>query len=357
MIHSQWGCGVFLVLLLAIPPTVCAQEPTSPSLKIAGFGDFNFSATDEQGSTSGFKEGQFVLQFSSALSQKVNFFGETSLTARADAGTGTPPAPGFNTEVERVIIRFDQSDYFKISFGRYHTPINWWNTTFHHGRWLQTTVDRPEMIRFGGQFIPVHFVGGLIEGLLPAYGLNVHYNLGVGNGRASIVSRAGDAGDINSSRAGLINLFVKPDRLFGLQAGGSFYRDRITLASGREFHEWIAAGHIVWQRENPEVIAEIAQVNHRELGSANTFDSLAYYIQIAYRLPWFEELWKPYYRFEYIHPGTDPVLQGVPSLRGSVVGMRYDISHFAALKAEYRNQRRPGGPRVNGGFGQVSFTF
>src|SRR5207253_7321460 len=163
--------------------------------------DFNFAATDQHGAKSGFNEGQFILHLSSALSSKVSYFGELSFTARADAGMGSPPAPGFNVEVERSIIRFDQSDKLKISFGRYHTPINYWNTAFHHGQWLQTTVNRPEMTQFGGKFIPVHFVGALVEGALPSGGLNLHYNVGVGNGRGSVISRGGDAGDINNHRA------------------------------------------------------------------------------------------------------------------------------------------------------------
>ena len=79
--------------------------------------DFNFSATDQRGTKSGFNEGQFTLHTASALSKKVTVFGELTLTARPDAGTGTPPAPGFNAEVERIVIRYDQSDYFKVSFG------------------------------------------------------------------------------------------------------------------------------------------------------------------------------------------------------------------------------------------------
>ena len=115
-------------------------ESTFPTFKIAGFSDFDFGATDQRGTKSGFNEGQFVLHINSNLSQKVTFLGELSLTARTDAGTGSPPATGFNVEVERSIIRYDLNDYFKVSFGRYHTPINYWNTEFHHGQWLQTTV-------------------------------------------------------------------------------------------------------------------------------------------------------------------------------------------------------------------------
>ena len=341
-----------------LPRGMDQTAPAAPSFKLAGFSDFNFSAADQRGSKSGFTEGQFVLHASSALSGRVNVFSELSFSARSDAGAGTPSATGFNAEVERVIVRFDQSDYFKVSFGRFHTPVNWWNTTFHHGQWLQTTVSRPEMTQFGGRFIPVHFVGGLVEGAMPAGGLNLNYNFGLGNGRGSVISRAGDAGDINNNRAWVVNLFVKPDRLFGLQTGGSVYKDKIAVA-GRAFDEWITAGHVVWQKENPEFIAEFANINHSELGRSGSYNSQAYYIQVGYRLPWAERLWKPYYRFEYIHiPVGDVAFTGVPDLAASVVGMRYDITSFAAIKAEYRNQRRaPGVPRINGGFLQTSFTF
>jgi hypothetical protein len=340
--------------------TAPAGEPsTYPSLKIAGFSDFDFVATDQHGVKSGFNEGQFVLHLNSNLSQKVTVLGELSLTARTDAGTGTPPAAGFNVEVERSIIRFEENDYFKISFGRYHTPINYWNTEFHHGQWLQTTVSRPEMVQFGGKFIPVHFVGALVEGAVPAGGLNVNYNVGLGNGRGTIISRAGDFGDNNNSRAWLVNLFAKPNHPFGLQFGASVYRDKITPAAGLNAREWIQSGHIVWQKENPEFIAEFANITHETIaGRPSTFNSQAWYVQVGYRLPGIAVLWKPYYRFEYIHiPKSDPIFSGVPGLAGSVAGIRYDISSFAALKLEYRNQWRPDQSRVNGIFAQTSFTF
>ena len=213
------------------------------------------------------------------------------------------------------------------------------------------------MTQFGGRFVPVHFIGGLVEGALPTGGLHLNYNAGLGNGRGSVISRGGDAGDINNNRAWLVNLFVKPDRFFGLQAGGSAYHDKISLGA-RSFDEWITSGHIVWHKENPELVAEIANVNHSEVGRPGAYNSLAYYIQLGYRLPGAAQLWKPYYRFEYIHiPGSDAVFAGVPSLAGSTVGLRYDITSFAAIKAEYRNQRRPGLPRINGAFLQTSFTF
>jgi hypothetical protein len=330
-----------------------------PSLKITGFGDVDYSATRRPEGSRGFTLGQFVLHMASELSPRVTFFGELSFSARADAGTGSPAAAGFNTEVERMMVRFDHSDRLKVSFGRYHTPINWWNTAFHHGQWLQTTIARPEMIQFGGRFLPVHFVGGLVEGTMPAGGWHVGYQAGVGNGRGSVISRAGDAGDINGNRAVLLNLFSKPDRAYGLQFGGSLYVDDVTVANSRDFGERIVAAHVAWQKEDPEFIAEVAGVRHRETLATSATWSHAFYIQTAYRLPSFGRLWKPYYRFEHIGVNSgDAVFQGVPNLDGSTLGVRYDLSLYAAVKGEYRTWRRGEGlPRNHGGFFQMCFTF
>src|SRR5262245_52916392 len=84
-----------------------------PTFRLAGFGDVNFAATKHVEGPRGFSLGQFVLHMTSELSPRVTFFGELSFTARNDAGIGTPPATGFNAEVERMIIRFDRNDQSK----------------------------------------------------------------------------------------------------------------------------------------------------------------------------------------------------------------------------------------------------
>ena len=340
-------------------PPSGAPATEYPALRISGFGNIDFAAQNKSEGARGFSEGQFVLHMASALSPRVNFFGELSFSPRADAGTGSPAATGFNAEVERAIIRFDHSDQLKVSFGRYHTPINWWNTAFHHGQWLQTTISRPEMTQFGGRFIPVHFVGALVEGSVPASGWNIGYQAGIGNGRGNVISRGGDAGDNNARPAYVVNVFAKPDRAFGLQVGGSMYVDRVSLSTLPEFSERITAAHLVWQREDPEVIAEVAQVHHEQVGATLAASSLAYYVQTAYRLPGDAHLWKPYFRFEHIDiDAADPVFIGVPRLDGTTIGVRYDISTYAAIKTEARARRRvEGQPSANGWFLQICFTF
>ena len=333
-------------------------ETSYPTFKLSGFSDIAFSASDKPGTHSGFSEGQFVLHISSALSSRVFYFAELSATARTDAGTGTPEAPGFNFEVERTIIRYDQSDHFKLSFGRYHTPISYWNTEFHHGAWLQTTASRPEMVGFGGDFIPIHFVGAQAEGAFSAGGLNLNYNVGLGNGRSSVLSRAGDWGAVNDKKAWLATVFIKPDFLYGLQLGGSVYRDKIDAIGIPEAYEWIESAHLVWAKEKPEFISEFFNVSHQRPGSSVVTNSQAWYAQVAYRLP-MAQLWKPYYRYEYIHvPESDVVFRGLNlDFTGSTLGVRYDVSSFAAFKFEWRNQNIPGVNNINLFWAQTDFTF
>jgi hypothetical protein len=120
----------------------------------------------------------------------------------------------------------------------------------------------------------------------------------------------------------------------------------------------------VWTKEHPEFLAEFANVHHRDEVTSQTYNTPAFYVQLGYRLPWQENKWKPYYRFEYIHrPNNEPVwdittTSSVVDLVGSTLGVRYDITNYAAFKGEYRSTRHGvGEPRVNGAFFQTAFTF
>lgn len=341
-----------------------------PSLTIQGFADIDFSAQDHAaervgtntgftppGPSSGFDLGQFVLHFSGALSPRVSYFAEITWTALPD---------GFATTVERSILQYAFSDNLKLSAGRYHTPIMYWNTAFHHGLWLQTTITRPEMIEFGGALIPVHFVGLLADGTVPDSGsLHLHYDLGIGNGRGANIVEPGSAGDVNNNRAWLATLYAQPEWAYKWEFGGSVYRDRIGPANGivGNYNEQIDTARLIYTGEHPEILAEAANIQHTRLGAPGVWNSQAWYAQIAYRLPWFEAQWKPYFRYEYIHiPKTDPVLNAsdnvVPSLAGFLFGVRYDFSPFAAFKMEYRNSRRAANePRINGLFFQTALVF
>jgi hypothetical protein len=162
----------------------------------------------------------------------------------------------------------------------------------------------------------------------------------------------------------VVKLFSRPVKARGLELGGSFYRDKITLKTGPEYREWIANAYLVWTRGAPEFLTEFYNVNHRNIQTNAVANSDAMYAQFAYRLPWFEKTLKPYYRFEYTHmPLSEQVFTHEPQVE-SIVGIRYDISTFAAFKMEYRYMASHPAqgvnlamPAVNGIFFQTAFTF
>jgi hypothetical protein len=338
------------------PAQLAVEQPTQyPSLRIHGFLDVNFAATDAD-VPDGFYMGQLVLHLASALGPKVNVFAETSFAPRTPAGPGTVPA-GYATDLERGFIRYDHNDAFKLSFGRFHTPIGYWNNAYHHGLYLQTTINRPEMVSFGTIYQPVHFIGVLAEGRATGSRLGLGYSAGLGNGRASNLARAGDFGDSNQNKAVLANLYARPERVNALELGVSVYRDRITPEQGGDMDEWITSAHVAWTNESPELIAEVFNVRHTDRASGDTFNNPAFYVQGAYRLPWNRARWKPYYRFENLSTSVDDFLFRGLDMSISTLGLRYDMVDFAAFKGEYRRSTRRAIGREHAMFLQTSFTF
>ena len=191
---------------------------TLPEFNVIGFGDISYLSGDAS-TAEGFAIGQAVAHLTASLDNSLRVFGEFSLTAKDSE---------YKASVERMIVRYDFSDYFKLSGGRYHSPIGYWNSAFHHGAWLQTTISRPEMAKFGSNIIPIHFVGVLLEGSLPKNQLGLSYMAGFGNGRHENIAQAGDAGDINGDDAWMVQIHAKPTQLFGLNAGVGYYSDTVS---------------------------------------------------------------------------------------------------------------------------------
>lgn len=334
--------------VLAAATVAGAQEPQStPPVTVLGFADVDYLET-ERSIEDGFVLGQVVGHLSAGLSPHLTVFSEVSATARPDA---------FRIEVERIILRYDFSDRFKLSGGKYHTPISYWNTAFHHGLWLQTTVGRPQMIRFGSRLLPVHFVGVLLEGSFPQTALGLNYGVGFGNGRHDDLARAGESGDANEHRAFLGTVFARPTSPFGLQVGAATYFDRAET-DGVEIDERIVSTHAVWARDRPEALVEYVWISHDpETGDSRT--SHAGYGQLGWRLSGAAEPAKPYVRYERIDTAAnDPLFDPVEAdYEALVAGVRYDFSSLAALKAEVRNEDFEGEERAWSLWLQAAFTF
>ena len=329
---------------------VAPANPSDPQFNVMGFGDLNYLSRDGT-SKDGFFVGQAVAHITASLGNSLSVFGEISATGKDSQ---------YSVEVERMIVKYEFSDLFKFSAGRYHTPIGYWNSAFHHGAWLQTTTTRPEMVKFGSKIVPIHFVGVLMEGTMPGNPFGLSYHAGFGNGRHANVARAGDAGDINGDKAWMVQLRAAPDRYFGLEVGLGLYDDEIRPDDRPDIKENIVSAYAAWVRESPEVIIEYIHSSHELLAnSSESGDVDAWYAQFAYRLKDDLSQWKPYVRLEKTDvDSTDPLLfdQGL-DYEASVLGVRWDFNPYAALKAEYRNEEFDNAGRENNFRLQVSFVL
>jgi hypothetical protein len=339
---------VFATLVFQSISAAAAQAP--PRLTFQAFSDVNYIATDRRGVAEGFTEGQLSAHTVVGLTDRLAFYGE---------GTVSAQTTGFRLDIQRTILRYDFSNAFKLSAGRFHTPISYWNTSYHHGPWLQTTAQRPQIAKFGNALVPAHFVGAMAEGTFSGT-LGLGYAVGIGNGRQTTFSAAGDAGDGNRHRAVTGSLRIRPEALLGLQVGGSYYRDRVPTTGNVEFREQIWSAHAAWASETPEVIAEYSRVGHEPLSpGGEQVWSNGYYLQVAARVPGLAAL-KPYSRFEKVTAAAGDALLAPFKLNydGLIVGMRYDFNPYAALKGEYRSEQFQDLDRRSNTFQvQASFTL
>jgi hypothetical protein len=214
------------------------------------------------------------------------------------------------------------------------------------------------MIRFGSQFMPVHYVGMLAEGALPTGALGLGYTFGLGNGRQSDnIARAGDIGDSKASPARIAGQMIRPPHFLGLQLGGNIYTDRVQPGDGAPIDERILSAHLVLARESPEILMEFARVRH-DADTAGIANNDGYYVQFGYRLPGSARAIKPYVRWERVDVAAhDPLLvRADVEYSGTIAGVRLDFADFAALKAEFRNDRMGTGQRINSLWLQASFA-
>jgi hypothetical protein len=348
-----------VTVLLTVAGQTCAQtkeEITSsltsgePEFNFMGFGDLNYISRDGN-DEDGFTVGQVVAHMAASLGDSFGIFGEFSATGKDSE---------YSFEVERLIAKYQFSDLLKLSGGRYHTPIGYWNSAYHHGSWLHTSTSRPEMVKFGSKLLPIHFVGVLMEGTLPRNRLGLSYSAGFGNGRHENIARSGDAGDINSDKAWMVQVQSAPDRFYGLKMGLGFYTDEITPTDRPEIEESTISAYVAWTKESPEIIFEYLHSTHEELlDSSMSGDVDAWYAHFAYRLKGKRRDWKPYIRFEKTDvDDTDPLLFDQRlDFDASILGVRWDFNPYAALKAEYRNEEFDNGGRENNFRLQLSFVL
>lgn len=339
--------------------SVLSRGEFSPKFSLHGFADATFVAeelsipNDDGEREIGFFLGEFDLYMVSQLSERFSFLGEVVFEFEKDGET--------NVDVERVFVKYTMSDLFWTSFGRRHTPLGYWNETFHHGLFLQPTVARPLVLRVEDNdgVLPIHSVGVDAGGRKFSGPWSLDYRGGVYNGRGATREVVQSFGDANVNKAALLKASLLLDRSDHIRVGGMVYSDEIPPnpdAPGihEEMDERIYGLHFVYEREQLKVLTEYYHIGHREPATAGSWNHRGYYL-IALWQPW---KWKPYAGYDVLDlEEGDPYYAGiVPYHERILAGVRYDPIPFLAIKFEVRRDNRSES-EANGVAIQAAYTF
>jgi hypothetical protein len=134
------------------------------------------------------------------------------------------PDGGGAVDMERLQLGYTVSDALTVWLGRFHTPFGLWNTSFHHGANLQTTIFRPRFVEFEdkGGIIPAHSVGLWGSGKTRLGAGKITYDAFLSNG-PSIRERRLDPNNFTDDNSGKLvgfNLGYQPNgALGGLSVG------------------------------------------------------------------------------------------------------------------------------------------
>lgn len=355
-----------------------------PRLDLRMFADVGYEFKRERGrpTENGFHIGAFDIFASSKLNDKVSVLAE-ALFERA--------GNEYFFDLERVVLRYRQNKYLNFDMGRFHSAISYYNSTYHHGRWFETSAERPFIAEWEDDkgILPSHAVGLQVSGALPSpEALPISYFFEVSNGRGFTNSQNGvqSGSDSDTTKATNFGLIFKPAKLPGLQLGTSVYRDTLRPGNGVDWNEKIFAFHAVYQRHGFQILNEMVHLRHQRSTPAglasestlskvvplhgglvsNTFGSSAaarssmsgFYSQLGYRIGKIV----PFTRFDWLNaPGSNPVARAAfadeTGLRHELAaGFFYDLSSFSALKFQVDRVRKRGVPEFEAIF-QLAFAF
>ncbi|MDB6085703.1 MAG: hypothetical protein JWN43_3584, partial [Gammaproteobacteria bacterium] len=89
-------------------------------------------------------------------------------------------------DLERAQIGYQFSDAATVWIGRFHTPFGYYNTAYHHGQEIATSLRRPRFLLFEDQggVMPNHTVGAWLTGAEHLSDGKITYDVFVGNGQA-----------------------------------------------------------------------------------------------------------------------------------------------------------------------------
>jgi hypothetical protein len=345
-------------------PSIFREIHDIPGIEWRGFGEVNYKVLNQRqtelgtfgfvpGSAGNFYTGDFDLFLTSKITERANVLAEVVI--------GEGDAQTFDVDLERMLFKYDYNDYFRLSLGRYHTGIGYYNTAFHSGMWLHTMADRPLIMEFAvdGGLLPTQAVGLSLAGAIPSgsAGLNYLFEYGSSDSIRPNLDGLGDETDENNGNHINVGLFARPQAIHGLQIGGSVYHDRISnfaLGPDVRLGQTIVNGHVIYNGRGIEFLNEGFLLRNAYERGGPIYHMPAFYSQFSKRLGHM----RPFFRYQYVNTSPNSIYHDDVLLRhGPSFGARYDFNEAVGFKTQLDHTIRKGKPDLNGLHLQLVFAF
>lgn len=305
---------------------------------VNGYGHMNYNYLNELDAIndpmkSYFELGEHDLFVNSFFNDRISFLGE--FVIRYTKGSPTT----FSASIERARLKFDYYKNHSVIAGKIHTPVNYWNDVYHHGRVFFPSIDRPNAFNY---LVPLHNLGVQLQGQnLGKW--NFGYDLVVGNGIS-----ASDIFDDNLSPATTIAIHVKPKE--NLRIGMSYFYDFLSDASVTGVHSGhsTAPSHlhapkykgnlhfnlfsqsIAYFGEKHEMLNEFAynRTHTDTLGTAHNFSNYTYY---GYRI---KDQHIPFAVVDYTRIAENDLYTYHFHIMSLWLGYRYELTECLNIKLQ-----------------------
>lgn len=285
---------------------------------------------------------------------------------------------GLATDLERIQFGHIFNDQLTVWMGRFHAPYGYWNTGFHHGAEIQTSVLRPRFIDFEdkGGLLPSHVMGAWATGGAPVGDSRLTYSVYVGNGNSMNLGSGADGGhdgslDINNSRDSNSNKLVGVNlgyEIGNLVLGAHAFTEKVTLINDIAVDVGVVDVKMTglygfYENDNLEAIAEYYHFSNDDLiNSTGSHSSELGFVQVGYAVG---DDWMPYIRAEKGSlDQNDPYFNSQEygySYDRQAVGLRYTLNPKAALKLELMRTKEGDGvstsPPNTGSYSEAKLQY
>ena len=255
----------------------------------------------------------------------------------------------FVLDVERLYLKRKINDNLNIGAGRFHSPLGYWNNTYHHGVLLQSTVTRPSFLDFedgDAAVLPTHAVGLDLTGKTGPVGYEVSIanstfldssivggEIGIGNvgdysdDKTIFAHLTYDIADVNLGLSLMNNSIVESSTGGFVPQGDELIAQTVTALDARYSYDKL------------DVLGEYFMMTNDAqagVGDGKSHDATAYYLQLSYQV---NDQFRPTYRRESLSfDATDAyfTILGRSEYTANVVALRYELDESNAITLEYK---------------------